>query len=414
MKLRMKAALIIGVTFLIIFVAVGVILNILMMDQLEEHEDDMVTGYAERAQMSLSAAIDNLDTTLLEWANWDDPYYFMEDRNQEFIDEYLIYDSFYSSGVNMFAMATLSGEMARESYYDFEAGEEAPVPPDLEGRLVPGDPRLSLNSGDPAVQGILSTSEGTMLVASNPILTTTGEGPIAGVMMMGRLLTEEELGGLREMTGLDLYFHPVGSPEVPEEVADQLLAGDDVVVYPVDNDVVAGYAMVDDVYGEPALVLEIREARTVYDQGKTFQAYMIISLIIVALLFALALILLLELSVIRPAERLDASLQEIGEESDLSARVEVKGNDELASLARSINTMLTKLEDSQYEITRNEHDHEDLVRQLDEATAKVMQGDLEVKLDITEGERFEGLKRSVQEMIDGLNRMMNKSTGLEE
>ena len=99
---------------------------------------------------------------------------------------------------------------------------------------------------------------------------------------------------------------------------------------------------------------------------------MIISLIIVALLFALALILLLELSVIRPAERLDASLQEIGEESDLSARVEVKGNDELASLARSINTMLTKLEDSQSEITRNEHDHEDLVRQLDEATAKVM------------------------------------------
>ena len=79
MKLRMKAALIIGVTFLVIFVAVGVILNILMMDQLEEHEDDMVTGYAERAQMSLSAAIDNLDTTLLEWANWDDPYYCMEE-----------------------------------------------------------------------------------------------------------------------------------------------------------------------------------------------------------------------------------------------------------------------------------------------------------------------------------------------
>lgn len=51
------------------------------------------------------------------------------------------------------------------------------------------------------------------------------------------------------------------------------------------------------------------------------------------------------------------------------------------------------------------------VDELSDAAEQVMQGNLDVKLDVREGEEFEGLKRAFKEMVESIRKYIDKSTG---
>ena len=105
--------------------------------------------------------------------------------------------------------------------------------------------------------------------------------------------------------------------------------------------------MLHDIYGKPALILKAKMPRRIYRQGQVSQLYFVGSLMIAGLVFAIAVVLLLEKSVVSRLRCLSTSVAAIASSGDASARLHCSGSDEIANLGEAINRMLGSLHHSQ-------------------------------------------------------------------
>src|SRR5205823_3613910 len=116
-----------------------------------------------------------------------------------------------------------------------------------------------------------------------------------------------------------------------------------IFIRPLSDDRIAGYAVSRDMYGQPALLLRATLPRAIHQQGERSLRYMVGSLIVVALAFALVMLLLLEEVVLKRIGRLNEGVRRIGRSGDLSLRLSLPGSDELAGLAEAINGTVAAL-----------------------------------------------------------------------
>ncbi|MBK7971823.1 MAG: PAS domain S-box protein [Deltaproteobacteria bacterium] len=118
-------------------------------------------------------------------------------------------------------------------------------------------------------------------------------------------------------------------------------------MHALDDDTVAGYALLDDIDGAPALVVRVDKPRDLYNQGQVTTRQSLLWLIVGGLTFGLVVVTAMRGTVVAPIQRLERELEAIGAVGDASRRVTVRGRDEIARLASSANHMLADLERSQ-------------------------------------------------------------------
>jgi diguanylate cyclase (GGDEF)-like protein len=338
-------------------------------------EEEDVRENVTRFQEALSEEVTQIDRTAGDWAPWDDTYTFIEDGNQEYIDSNLIDDTLVNLDVNLMLFVHSSGRPVFSKAVDLEQGSSVPISASVEQELVANDFLLSHKDTDSSISGIMLLPEGPLLVASQPILTSDGQGPIRGTLIMGRYLDAAKLQELAARTQLSVQVHRRDDADIPPDFqpAFSSLEGDSVFVQPLDRDSIAGYALLYDVYGQPALTLRIDMPREIYQQGTNYTLYLIVALSGLGLTFGLVVVFLLERFVLRRLASLRAAVKRIGASGDLTARVPVAGNDELSDLGAAINTTLNALERSQAERQRAQEElrllNERLVKEQQEVEA---------------------------------------------
>jgi len=73
---------------------------------------------------------------------------------------------------------------------------------------------------------------------------------------------------------------------------------------PLDRDTIAGYSLIEDVYGEPYLVLRLTMDRDLYRQGENTVTYFLMAEIVIGITFGLAVMIVLEKYVVSRVGRL--------------------------------------------------------------------------------------------------------------
>jgi PAS domain S-box-containing protein len=126
----------------------------------------------------------------------------------------------------------------------------------------------------------------------------------------------------------------------------------------LNDTVVEGYALLNDVYGKPALILRADLPRTIYHNGLLGQYYFVGSLLVAGIVFFVVIQVLLERTVLSRLSTLNQSVGHIASSGDVSARMNCDGKDELSGLALSINRMLESLEQSQQQRRQVEERHQ--------------------------------------------------------
>jgi PAS domain S-box-containing protein len=139
-----------------------------------------------------------------------------------------------------------------------------------------------------------------------------------------------------------------------------------VFVKPLDSELVAGYTILEDVFGNQILMLRADITRAIYQQGHSSLLYFVSLMAAVGLVSVVLILLLLERLVLSPLSRLSASVSNIGGSGDLSARVIATGRDELASLGGEINRMLVALEKSHEALRISEEKFKRLVEDMND------------------------------------------------
>lgn len=357
MILKKKTLIIVGATIIGLIIAIFVFSQFIVLESFNDLEEKNALENTQRVQDAFRNDIDYLDSMVLDWAVWDDSYEFIEDANEEYINSNLVDETFTGIELNLIMFINSSGTIIYGNAYDLTEDESVPVPHSMEEHISPNSLLLSHSETDSSISGIISLPEGPMLVASRPIVTSDFEGPIRGTLIFGRYLNSDIISQLSDVTHLSVAASLPDDPQIPADVgraASSLSKDTPIVVQTLSEEFIAGYVLLNDIYGEPALILKIDMPRRIYQQGQTTMDYFIISIILTGLIFGIITIMLLERSVLSRLTHLSADVGSIEATGDHSGRISMTGDDELSNLAGDINTMLDALERSQDELIKSE------------------------------------------------------------
>ncbi len=383
MKLRTKTLMIVGATLVLLTAGFYVTARFIVLDSFSDVEHREGTDAVTTVESAITNDVARIQGTTADWAYWDDTYQFVEDGNPEYVDTNLTNDAFATLGINLMVFVDRSGNVLYAKLVNLEDGtQSAPSDASL-SRLLEAHQLYQFDNSGASTSGIADLPEGTMLVASRTVLTSDRQGPSKASLIMGRYLDETELAELRRVTGLDFTVYAAGDRAVPGDVvaaSSRLASGP--LVEPLGDDSLAGYSRIEDIQGHPALYIRTLISRDAYAQGQRTLWYLLGALALTSLTFAVVTMLLLERTVLSRLARLRNQVAAIAGGGARSARVTVNGGDEVGELAKAMNSLLDKVEES--------HRGRDVV----EAQLKQLNRELEA-----ERIRVEGLNKSLEDKV---------------
>lgn len=262
------------------------------------------------------------------------------------------------------------GHIAFGKAFDLNNEEEVPIPQSLQEHLATYGLLIHHPDTESSIAGIILLAEGPMLIASRPILTSEDKGPIRGALLMGRYLDTTEINRLAETTLLSLTVYQTGDTQMPDDFQSARLSLSpevQILVQPLSEQTIAGYALLTDIYQEPILMLRVDIPRDIYAHGQTSTTYLILSITIASIVFGAVTILLMQTQVLSRLARLAKSVSAIGISGNLTTRVPVEGQDEVSKLAETVNIMVAALERSGKMLQEN---NEELMAQQQELAEK--------------------------------------------
>lgn len=349
MRIRKKTLLIISVTLVSLMGVLYATSSTILLDGFAKLEEQQTRKNVKRVQDALSEEIAQLNLTTTDWAEWDETYAFIENANKAYFNTYLTNLSIARLKLNLMLYVHSSGRIVFSKGFDLERKKQIPILKNFQKHLS-AKSLLLPSSMKSSLKGLILLPEGPILIASRPILTSESSGSIRGALIMGRYLDAAATKRLAERTHLSVTLHRFDDAQMPPDfqaVRSSFSAKEPILIRPLNEQTIAGYTLINDIYGKPALVMRVDTPRLIYKQGQVSIRYLVLSILVVGLVFCVATLLLLEKLVLSRVSRLSADVTSIGTSGDLSARLlSLSGTDELSSLASTINGMLEALENS--------------------------------------------------------------------
>jgi signal transduction histidine kinase len=148
------------------------------------------------------------------------------------------------------------------------------------------------------------------------------------------------------------------SPSDFREAALAIRKNNNIFIIPVNSDYIAGYSTINDLFGQPVLLVKVVMDRDIYKQGIVTIQYFQILIVVLGIILCITVILFLDKILLSRLNNLSKQVLTISKKNDFSTRIKISGNDELNDLAnvandaiRIITDMNTKLEQKVIERT---------------------------------------------------------------
>lgn len=347
MTLRQRTALIVGLTLIglvtiLYFVSRGVLIS-----GYQKLEQQNTKQNLQRVQSALEEELNRLSRQTNDYAMWDDSYDFVLTLNTEYTPTNFPIETFVGTNINIAIITDNEGKVLFQSNYDPTNEQLQTIPESLLRQLTTDSILINHTSTESQIAGFILLPEGPLMLASRPIRTSLGEGPIVGSMIFGRYLDEAGMTWLSQLTNLSITLATTAKAEqlVDFQKARRFLSiNNPSYIQPIDSHTISGYLLLSDIHDNPAFILRIDLPRGIYQQGIASLNYLVISLVLVSLVASLVTLVLLNYQIINPLSRLSREAIKIGLTEAFANRILVKGHDELASLAKAINGLLESLE----------------------------------------------------------------------
>lgn len=201
-----------------------------------------------------------------DWARWDDTYEFVTDRNDSYIVSNMNDESFRSIGVNVMAFVNNAGELVYgKQVYEKLPGETA-VPEAFLKSFVGKSALLEFADVASVKQGILVTPDAMLLLVAQPITTSDGKGSKRGTLFFGRYIDDEFIAALNLFSDVRVSLAPYGFGTAEQKSVPELTRAVPSVVEVRDGRVL-GWALLDNIFGNPSVVLGIEYPDSIIEAG---------------------------------------------------------------------------------------------------------------------------------------------------
>jgi sensor domain CHASE-containing protein len=337
MNIRPKVTALVASLFLILGLAEILVVNRVLLPSFADLERADAHIAMRRIHYALDLTLDRLALSSTDWGNWADTYRFVLDHNRDYVGDNITKVALKELNVNAMLVVDLDGTYVHASELDLKS--DKPLGLDLVARkALPADfPwRTNLREGRPA-KGFVQTNRGILMLAASPVLDGNGRGPVRGMVMMGRLLSDAEIARIGAQAQAQLSMTPQHTSRVPEQL--------------VESDTVTHvYRSIDDAYGQPIMTLRVDVPRQIMLRGRSAVTYASAYSLAAAVVVLILLVVILNRVVLTPLARVTRHAVAIGAGEDLTRRLEFNSADEIGVLAREFDGMVARVAESRREL----------------------------------------------------------------
>jgi diguanylate cyclase (GGDEF)-like protein/PAS domain S-box-containing protein len=246
--------------------------------QLEREADEKSLQQVVKA---FEADLNQLAISLRDYAAWDDSYDYAESRDEQYIASNYVPETLENMGVDIVWM--FDTEDRDIVLLDHRTGTdevERPAGPEVT-RLLHAHRALikELAQSSSPLERLLRTSEGVLAFASFPLLKTGQVGPSRGYLVFARRIDDGVLKRTRETSQLpaDVYFSQAALARLHPSVTKLWNSGprgENRMLRAASSELMDGYAMLHDVSGAPAAMLETHLDRKLVASGHRTLRYL--------------------------------------------------------------------------------------------------------------------------------------------
>ncbi|WP_440948642.1 CHASE4 domain-containing protein [Methanosarcina sp. T3] len=348
-------------TMLLIVAAHTILLS--SFSDLETRDTIKNTGKIEQA---IAWEALSIDRTARDWAFWDDTYKFVNTLSPEYIESNLDDSTLYDLDLNVMLFVNESGVLVYPMSVDLVNMTNVPVPEGLLEQIDSGI--LTIRGNTDCIQGVILLNEGPMLIVGRPILSSFGEGPSAGTLILGKYIDSSYISSLEErtQTSLSIYTLNEEMPSDFQDAFDEAASEEGSAVKILGDDRVAGYFILRNTTGEPVALMRADYPRDLYAQGKKTLIYIYGFLLLSGLVIGTATKFSLDRLLVSRLIAIDSFFENVKREKDISKRLEVEGEDEIHRLSKGINEMLSSIRLAEQELKAREYEKKFILDSLEE------------------------------------------------
>jgi PAS domain S-box-containing protein len=332
-----------------------------------------------------------LVTNTQDWAAWDDTYNFAQIgnpayRNQDYVDKNFLDQIFENKKLNLVVVVDSSGKTVYGKAYDLNTHTDLPIPQELYAFISSGKiPQYTDTSSGSS--GIILLPGVPLLISAQPILTSVFNGPSTGTLIFGVFMDSSFVAQLSQSTQTTINIWQENNTQIPsdyQKAKNALSTTGGNFTLPLNSKYAAGYTLIDDIYGNPAIILKTAASRDVYYQGRLTVIFLFVVLGLASILFGLFFIFIMKKTILRRFAALTEGVGIIGSTGDISKTISlpsplIKGKDELSDLADNINNMLGKIEESKAKLQTQKYLFERLLLYIP-ALVLVVDGNAKITL----------------------------------
>ena len=337
MNIRTKMISLLALLFAVLIVLEIAVQRQVLMPSFAELEREDAETSMKRIGYALDMTLESIESMTGDWGNWADAYQFVQSPNVDFVNTNVTAASMKQLEVNAMLIVDLNGDYLLSSARIWDTGEALDLDFTARKALPEDFPwRKNLADGKPA-RGLLRTNRGVMMTVAAPVLNGSGSGQHLGMVIMGRLLTPAQVRLIGAQAQASLAM-----------VRDHLSAGGEEIAETDTSTQIFKSFM--DVYGRPLMTFRVDVPRRITARGHGAVTYASLYLIGAAVTVLLLLVVALNRIVLKPLARVTRHAVAVGEGTDLSARLSLSGQDEIAQLAREFDRMVERVADSRRQL----------------------------------------------------------------
>ena len=337
MNIRLKVIALVGAIFaILVWAEVLVERNVVMPSFAQLERADAQTAM-RRIAYALDRTLTELELLATDWGNWEDTYRFVEDHNRAFVAANISNIALRQLNVNVLMIVDRDGQVVQARDLDLQSDEPLGLEFTSHAQLPSDFPWRANLQAARAVRCLLRTSRGILLLAAAPVLDGHGNGPPRGMVIIGRLMSPAVVRGLGAQAQAVLTMLPPDPGTASERVLDS-------------ERITHVYRTFNDLYGKPVMTLRVDVPREISARGQGALAYASACLIAAAVIVLTLLVLVLNRVILNPLARVTRHAVALGEERDLTTRLELRRHDEFGVLARELDRMVERVAESRMQL----------------------------------------------------------------
>ncbi len=319
------------------------ILKFAVVNGVNKLEDDNVSRNLQRISNGLESYFQFMIQKSGDWAKWDATYDFIDDLNEDYVQENLPEESFSTLNISMILYINDQDELVYKEGINTENGKFENIPDEVLSQLTE---YVKREGGDEFLSGYLTVKDKPpLLFVAHPILKSNGEGPSKGFLIMARYLDESILQILKNSTLYPISIAEIESRDLSSNflIAKEKIENGSTIYITREESKVYGYSLYLDISGQSSFIFRIEMPRELIKQYLNTLNFVLLTVFLAGSMLSLIVYLIIKKVVLVRLIALHEGAKNMAQGQSTAASFPINGNDEIADLAKKIRSILQNL-----------------------------------------------------------------------